>query len=83
MKINWKLRLQNKTTLAALVASVVSLVYLVLGVLGIVPSVTESQVMDIAAAILHALTLLGVVVDPTTAGMSDSDRAMGYEQPNK
>lgn len=81
MKINWKLRLQNKATLAALIASVVSLVYIVLGIVGVVPSITESQVMDLAAAILNALTLLGVVVDPTTAGMNDSERAMMYEQP--
>lgn len=82
-KINWKLRLQNKTTLAALIASAVSLVYIVLGVVGVVPSITENQVMDLVAAVLNALTLLGVVVDPTTAGMSDSERAMGYDKPNK
>ena len=63
MKINWKLRIKNKTTLAALFAAIVSLVYIILGVLGITPSVTENEVMDILAAILNALTLLGVVVD--------------------
>lgn len=82
MKINWKLRLQNKTTLLALIASAVSLVYIVLGIAGIVPSITESEVMDVVAAILNALTLLGVVVDPTTAGIGDSDLARSYSKPN-
>lgn len=82
MKINWKLRLQNKTTLLALIASAVSLVYIVLGVMGVVPSITESEVMDLVAAVLNALTLLGVVVDPTTVGMGDSDLAMSYRKPN-
>ena len=27
------------------------------------------------------LGLIGVIVDPTTAGLEDSDRAMGYEDP--
>lgn len=81
MKINWKLRLKNKTTLLALVAGVVSLVYIVLGILGIVPPVAEDQIMEIVAAILNALALLGVVVDPTTSGVNDSERAMDYQEP--
>ena len=40
MKINWKLRLQNKTTLLALIGAIVALVYQVLGILEIVPAVT-------------------------------------------
>lgn len=83
MHINWKLRLQNKATLAALVASVVSLVYIIFGIVGFVPSITENQIMDLAAAILNALALMGVVIDPTTAGVSDSERAMLYEQPKQ
>ena len=37
MNINWKLRLQNKATLTALVMALVALVYQVLGVCGVVP----------------------------------------------
>ena len=44
MKINWKLRLQNKATLTALVMSLVALVYQVLGVCGVVPRVAQDQV---------------------------------------
>ena len=81
MKINWKLRLQNKTTLTALVAAAVNLGYILLGIAGIVPPVTEHQVTDLAAMVLNMLVLLGVVVDPTTAGLQDSDRALCYDCP--
>jgi len=81
MKINWKLRLRNKATLAALGAAAVSLCYILLGIFGAVPPVTQSQVCDWLAAVLNALTMLGILVDPTTAGLSDSERALGYEQP--
>lgn len=81
MKINWKLRLKNRATLAALIASAVSLSYILLGIFDIVPSVTESQVTDLAAAILNALTLMGVLIDPTTEGLEDSERALCYDAP--
>ena len=31
--------------------------------------------------LLTFLGLIGVIVDPTTAGLGDSERAMGYEVP--
>ena len=47
----------------------------------VVPVVTESLVMNIAGQVLTFLGLIGVIVDPTTAGVGDSERAMGYEEP--
>ena len=83
MKINWKLRLQNKATLTALVMALVALVYQVLGVFGIVPRVSQDQVTTIISMAINILCLLGIVVDPTTAGVSDSVRALSYEKPRK
>lgn len=83
MKINWKLRLQNKATLTALVMAIVALVYQVLGVCGIVPRVSQDQVTTIISMAINILCLLGIVVDPTTAGVSDSVRAMSYDKPKK
>lgn len=83
MNINWKLRLQNKTTLTALVMALVALVYQVLGVCGVVPRVSQDQVTTIISMIINILCLLGIVVDPTTAGVSDSSRAMSYDKPKK
>ena len=47
------------------------------------PAVTESQIMRVVNAVLMFLSLTGVVVDPTTAGVSDSERAQAYEEPWK
>lgn len=83
MKINWKLRLQNKATLTALIMALVALVYQLLGVFGVVPRVSQDQVTTIISMVINILCLLGIVVDPTTAGVSDSVRAMSYDEPKK
>lgn len=79
--MNWKLRLQNKTTLIALIAATVSLVYQILGICGVVPRVSEDTIMTVAGTLINALCLLGIVVDPTTKGIADSERALNYEKP--
>ena len=83
MKINWKVRLRNKTWLAALLALVVTFVYNMLAAFDVVPAVTEEWVMGIISTVLTLLTALGVLIDPTTQGVADSDRAMMYVEPGK
>ena len=81
MKINWKVRLQNKTWLASIIALVVTFVYNILSAFEVVPAVTEESVMAVVASVLTILTGLGVIIDPTTPGAQDSDRAMSYTAP--
>lgn len=81
--MNWKLRLKNKTTLVTLCVAVVGSVYGILAALGIVPSVTQDNVMDLIYSLITILCALGIVVDPTTAGIKDSEQAMTYETPRK
>ena len=83
MNINWKLRFQNKTTLTAIVLAVLALVYKVIELLGLVPPVAQEELITVAEMAIGLLVLLGVVVDPTTDGMKDSERAMGYDKPAK
>ena len=47
----------------------------------IVPPITENMIMRIASEVLTFLGLIGVLVDPTTAGLGDSERALSYEEP--
>ena len=47
------------------------------------PAVTQSALMQIINNVLTFLGLVGVLVDPTTAGLYDSDRAMTYQEPWK
>ena len=83
MKINWSLRLKNKTTLTAIILAVIALVYQVLGLFGVVPGISESQITEVAGMAINLLCLLGIVVDPTTSGVSDSNQAMAYSTPKK
>ena len=53
----------------------------ILGIIGIVPAVSQETIVQLAGAVINLLVLLGIVVDPTTDGIGDSDRARGYESP--
>lgn len=72
--INLKLRLQNKTTLVALISAV----FLMLQQLGLhIPS----NIQEGVNTFVGILVILGIVTDPTTKGIADSERALSYEQP--
>ena len=83
MNINWKIRFQNKTFLTGLISLVVVFVYDLLQLLEIAPTVTQSAVMQVAEGILTILGMLGVIADPTTAGLSDSKQALTYTSPKQ
>ena len=78
MKINFKARLKNKMFVLSASALVVSFVYQMLSAFDIVPKITESEITGLITVMVNILALMGVVVDPTTEGISDSDRAMTY-----
>ena len=80
-KINWKVRFKNKIWLGSFCSLIVGFVYSMLALFDIFPEVTQSLVLQLLNQVLTFLGLIGVIVDPTTAGLSDSDRAMGYQEP--
>lgn len=80
MKINWSLRLKNKTTLLALCCAVITLVYKVLSMFAIVPVVSESTLIELVGTLITILVILGIVTDPTTKGVCDSSDALDYKQ---
>lgn len=83
MKINWKVRLRNKTWLASALALLVAFVFDVLALIDIAPAITQDNVMLLINTVLTILGGIGVIVDPTTQGVQDSDRAMLYVEPGK
>ena len=83
MKINWLVRFKNKAWLLSFVAVVVAFVYNILGMFDIVPSVSQDMTIQAITAIVNVLVALGVIIDPTTAGVSDSEKALTYEEPKK
>ena len=76
MKINWLLRLKNKTWLAALLAAVASFVFDLLNLFDIAPAITEDTLLTALSTLLTLLAALGVIIDPTTPGMRDSKDVM-------
>ncbi len=82
MKINWKVRLKNPVFWLTVIPAVITFVYTVLGAVGVVPSLSEDVVVNIVTALISALTTVGVLVDPTTKGVGDSERALGYDRPS-
>ena len=83
MNINWKLRLQNKYTLTAIIVTLIGLVYTTLETFGYAPEIPQTAFVEIAEKAIFLLALMGIVVDPTTDGASDSERAMSYTTPAK
>ena len=82
MKINWKVRLKNPVFWLTVIPAGIALVYTVLGLFGVVPTISEDVLVNAVTAIISALTTVGVLIDPTTTGVSDSDRALTYEEPS-
>ena len=83
MKINWKVRFRNKLFLTSFLGLIVSFVYSMLALFEVFPPVTQSAVLQIINNVLTFLGLIGVLADPTTEGLYDSDRAMTYQEPWK
>lgn len=81
MQMNWKVRFKNKTWLTMFISLIVGFVFNMLKLFDIAPVVTENTIMNIVSEVLTFLGLIGVLVDPTTAGIGDSNRAMGYVEP--
>ena len=74
--INWKLRFQNKATLLAIASTVILLIQQ----LGFK---LPDNIGDVVNTFLTLLVLLGVINDPTTEGISDSPKALTYNEPKK
>ena len=81
MKVNWKVRIKNKTWLSMFISLIVGFVFNILKLFDVFPVVTENVIMNAVNQVLTFLGLIGVLIDPTTAGLSDSNRAMTYVEP--
>jgi phi LC3 family holin len=87
--INWKVRFRNRSWVVAFVAQLMIVLQMVLGGLNVL-GITEFQLSDsiqqsiltLINAVFIILSMLGLIQDPTTKGMSDSERAKTYKEPN-
>ena len=81
MKVNWKVRFKNGTWLSMFFSLIIGFVFNMLKLFDVVPVITENQVLNIVQQFRMLLGLFGVIVDPTTSGLNDSQRAMSYSEP--
>ncbi len=78
IKLNLKARFHNKVFVTSFCIMCIMFVYEVLDLFGVIPRIPQDELVNLVKMILEIFGLLGIVVDPTTSGISDSDRAMTY-----
>lgn len=82
--INWKVRLRNKAFWMAFIPAALLLVQTVAALFGFALNLGDigDKLLAVVNAVFALLSILGVVVDPTTQGVGDSQRALGYVEPH-
>ena len=82
MKINWIIRLKNKTFWLAIIPAVLLLVQAVAAVVGFQLDFGDlsEKLIAVVNAVFVVLSILGIVTDPTTEGIGDSTRALSRQE---
>ena len=84
-KINWSVRLKNKNFWLAVVPALALLFQAFANIFGIKLEFGETidKILVFINVLLAFLVLIGIVNDPTTVGLGDSERALRYEEPHE
>ena len=84
-KINWKVRIKNKNFWLALVPALALLAQAFANIFNF--KLEFGEIVDKTLVFINVLfaflVLVGVVNDPTTAGLTDSSRALEYHEPSE
>ena len=80
--INWQVRFKNKNFWLSFIPAVLLLIQVIASVFGFNFDF-GNKLIAVINAVFVVLSLLGVVTDPTTAGVSDSERALTYTRPKE
>lgn len=85
MKINWKVRINNKVFWIAFIPAILVLIKSLANLFGfeIDLNAVESNLLDVVESVFLVLGIVGIVADPTTKGVGDSETALTYDKPNK
>ena len=83
--INWKVRLKNRAFRIGFIPALLLLVQVVAAVFGFSLELDwlGERLLAVVNAVFALLVILGVVTDPTTAGVSDSTQALTYDKPKE
>lgn len=74
--LNLKIRLKNKTFIITMMTTIIAFVYQMLAQFEIVPKITQDQTIQVLMLLVNILAGLGILVDPTTDGLKDSERVL-------
>jgi phi LC3 family holin len=74
--LNLKIRLKNKTFIITMMTTIIAFVYQMLAQFEVVPKITQDQTIQVLMLIVNILAGLGILVDPTTDGLKDSERVL-------
>lgn len=85
MKLNLLVRVKNKAFWLAVIPAIALVAQAVAAVFGYTIDLTTmvGKLQAVVNAVFALLVILGIVVDPTTDGINDSNRAMSYTEPWK
>lgn len=83
--INWTVRIKNKNFWITLIPAVLLLAQAVAAVFGFTLDFGElgDRLLTVVNALFAVLAILGIVTDPTTSGISDSNQALTYTKPKE
>jgi phi LC3 family holin len=83
--INWIVRIKNKNFWMAAIPALLLLAQTVAALFGVTLDLGEigDKLLAVVNAVFALLVILGVVNDPTTAGIADSKQARTYSSPKK
>lgn len=83
--INWKVRIKNKNFWLAIIPAILLLIQTVAMIFGFKLDLGKigNQLIDVVNALFAVLAIIGIVNDPTTEGVNDSDLALTYKVPKK
>lgn len=83
--MNWKVRIKNKTFWLTVIPAILLLVQVIAAVFGYTLDFGDlgNKLLAVVNAVFALLAILGVVNDPTTAGVADSSQALTYQEPKK
>lgn len=81
MNINWKVRLKSGPFWLGIASAVIMAVFYILDLCGIAPQITGNQIIEAVRLVLTIPAAIGIISDPTTKGVQDSQLAMSYTTP--
>lgn len=85
MNINWKVRLKNKHFVLTLIPAIALLAQAFMAIFGVSLDLGEysTRIISFVNVLFTVLTIVGVVNDPTTDGLTDSQNALTYHEPKQ